>query len=192
MSRPRSAHVPAVSRACLYCSEATLLQLRACSPIAPRSSEPAFGASSMPSPAPSTVPVSRPIMNPPPPPSLSYRSKLSAIVCSSLYWPALSIPTHWTIEFGIALRVFGRTSRCAPSGVKEPIDRRACCVEQRNGALHPRIDRRADAPRRFVNAVDRLLNGGIHPFRSSADPCRHVAQISENRIHARNQRVRTR
>ena len=56
-----------------YCSDALLPRLRACSPMAPRSSAPAFGASSIPRPAPSTVPVRRPIMKPPPP-SCSKRS----------------------------------------------------------------------------------------------------------------------
>src|SRR5215217_6000374 len=52
----------------------------ACSDSWPRSSDPAFGANSMPSPAPSTVPVSSPITKLPPPLSLlSKRSYPSAI-----------------------------------------------------------------------------------------------------------------
>ena len=58
-------------------------EIAACSDSWLRSSEPAFGANSMPRPAPSTVPVSSPITKLPPPPSwrmsLSKRSYPSAI-----------------------------------------------------------------------------------------------------------------
>jgi hypothetical protein len=70
-SRPFSAQVPAELLAFLYHSDARDPILRAWSPITPRSSEPALGASSMPRPAPSTVPVSSPIMKPAPAPSES-------------------------------------------------------------------------------------------------------------------------
>src|SRR5262245_18879167 len=106
-------------------------------------------------------------------------------------WPATSIEEVRTFALPHPSRAFGRTARCAPSLVQEAINRRTRRVEESDGTLKPRIDRRAYPPRRFVNAVDRVLNGGIHPFRSSADPRRHVAKIAENRINARHQRVRT-
>src|SRR2546422_2148586 len=153
MSRPRSAQVPAVSDAFLYCSDAALPRLRACSPIAPRSSEPAFGASSMPRPAPSTVPVSRPIMNPALLlPSLSYRSKLSAMVLLSLVKFEVR-----SVRFEPPLCVLR-----APAVMKEPVDRGACGVHEREHAIDARRHGGGGAPNRRVDA----LGAGGHPRRA--------------------------
>src|SRR5882724_2012686 len=61
MSRPRSAQSPVVSVTLRMPSCAWVARLPACSDSWLRSSEPALGANNIPSPAPSTVPVRRPI-----------------------------------------------------------------------------------------------------------------------------------
>src|SRR5436853_738370 len=165
MSLPRSAHWPAVSDAFLYCSEAVLPQVFACSPIAPRSSDPAFGARSMPRPAPSTVPVNRPIMNPPPLLSLSYRSKLSAIVLLPLC-EVRSVKLKFDVS-GV-LR--------PPVVVQQVVNRGARGVHERQHPPHARRHARRRAADRVVDAL-----GAI------AHPPGHVLDVDEDAVDARHQ-----
>src|SRR5262249_26186889 len=78
-SRPRSTICLTLALACEWESLAMARRRPAWSRIWDRSSAPDFGANSIPSPAPSTVPASSPIRNEPPPSSLSKRSYSYAI-----------------------------------------------------------------------------------------------------------------
>src|SRR5882672_4139027 len=131
--------------------------------MAPRRSAPAFGASSMPRPAPSTVPVSRPIMNPPPPPlpSLSYRSKLSAIV--------LLLPVDIARRLGGSC-MLRRLAGTTPPVVKETVDRRAGGVNESEDAVHARRYGAANAPRGLVDPAYRVADRCVHTLGTVGHP----------------------
>src|SRR4051812_32903695 len=141
MSRPRSAQSPALSLTLRMPSDAWLARLPACSVSWLRSSEPAFGANSMPRPAPSTVPVNSPITKLLPPlPSFSKRSYPSAIVR----------PPEWL------------SSRF---GTQQALQRHAGSANDAHKRARLRPHVRADTVGGVVDPIDRRVNRVVDPLR---------------------------
>src|SRR6185436_12778958 len=141
--------------------------LPACSESWPRSSAPAFGANSMPSPAPSTVPVRSPITKLPPP--------LPSLLSKRSYPSAMSPPS-----------VCGFV-RFVPR-LQHPFDRDAQAADDADhpAGLGPHV--RAHAIRRVVDPIDRVVNRLIDAFGLFLHLRGHVLDILENRVHARHRR----
>src|SRR3954453_16384643 len=147
MSRPRSAHSPAL-----------FFRLPACSDNWPRSSEPAFGAKSMPRPAPRTVPVSRPITKlPPPPPSLSKRSYPSAI-------DALLLGSCFRMEHSFDCDAQPADESDEPARLRAHV--RAHAIGGGVDAIHRRVNRHVDAFGLFLD----FCRDGLHIVEDRVDP----------------------
>src|SRR5262249_8664255 len=188
-SGPRPAGSAAAPAARRYCSDAALAMLPACSEIWPRSSDPAFGANSMPRPAPSTVPVSSPITKlPPPPPSFSKRSYPSPM--SRLLIPGswFRVPGSWfwfwfwflvPVLRGSGFRVLG-----SPFVRRQQLfDRHPYAAQNADDAAGLDADVRAHPVGRVVHALDRRANRGVHSVGLFLHLRRHALHVVENRVH---------